>query len=116
MQNHQLDNRDRQDGWPSGTRRTIQFESGLNVRTGASPGSGRKNPGNLMTPGAEIKLDWTKLLNGDRRRPSSSDKPIEHRFAFERDYDRLLFSTPVRRLADKTQVSRLSETTAFEPG
>ncbi|MGH6711084.1 MAG: dGTP triphosphohydrolase, partial [Bradyrhizobium sp.] len=57
-----------------------------------------------MTPRVEIKLEWKKLLNGDRRRPSSSDKTIEHRFAFERDYDRLLFSTPVRRLADKTQV------------
>lgn len=57
-----------------------------------------------MTPSAQIELDWKKLLNGDRRRPSSADKPIEHRVAFERDYDRLLFSTPVRRLADKTQV------------
>jgi dGTPase len=53
---------------------------------------------------APAKLNWTKLLNGDRRRKSSADKPVEHRVAFERDYDRLLFSTPVRRLADKTQV------------
>jgi dGTPase len=58
----------------------------------------------MTIAGSAIKLDWAKLLNGNRRRPSSSDKPTEHRCAFERDYDRLLFSTPVRRLADKTQV------------
>jgi dGTP triphosphohydrolase len=52
----------------------------------------------MTKSGAQVKLDWTKLLNGDRRRKSSSDKPVEHRVSFERDYDRLLFSTPVRRL------------------
>ena len=31
------------------------------------------------------------------------------RTAFEQDYDRLLFSTPVRRLADKTQVFPLEK-------
>jgi dGTPase len=30
--------------------------------------------------------------------------PLGHRSVFQQDYDRLLFSTPVRRLADKTQV------------
>jgi dGTPase len=53
------------------------------------------------------RLDWTKLLNGKRRKPSSAPSPqkgVEHRIALERDFDRLLFSTPVRRLADKTQV------------
>ncbi|MEI9923543.1 MAG: dNTP triphosphohydrolase [Bradyrhizobium sp.] len=53
------------------------------------------------------RLDWTKLLNGKRRRPPAAPSPqkgVEHRIALERDYDRLLFSTPVRRLADKTQV------------
>jgi dGTPase len=58
----------------------------------------------MKTSGAPSGLNWEKLLNGNRRRQSSADKPIEHRDAFERDYDRLLFSTPVRRLADKTQV------------
>jgi dGTPase len=58
----------------------------------------------MTISGVKIELDWEKLLNGNRRRKSSADKPTEHRFAFERDYDRLLFSTPVRRLADKTQV------------
>jgi dGTPase len=63
----------------------------------------------MTKSGAQVKLDWTKLLNGDRRRKSSSDKPVEHRVSFERDYDRLLFSTPVRRLADKTQVFPLEQ-------
>lgn len=53
------------------------------------------------------RLDWSKLLNGERRKPKagpSAPKKGEHRIELERDYDRLLFSTPVRRLADKTQV------------
>lgn len=48
-------------------------------------------------------MDWSKLLNHERRRPSdrlSSDPRAE----FDRDYDRALFSTPVRRLQDKAQV------------
>lgn len=35
--------------------------------------------------------------------------PTEGRSIFQQDYDRLLFSTPVRRLADKTQVWPLDE-------
>jgi dGTPase len=35
--------------------------------------------------------------------------PMEHRSVFQQDYDRLLFSTPVRRLADKTQVWPMDE-------
>ncbi len=53
------------------------------------------------------KLDWNKLLNDRRRKPRSvakAKKTGEHRVELERDYDRILFSTPVRRLADKTQV------------
>lgn len=56
-------------------------------------------------------LDWGKLLNSERRKPKKAQaqdvaefKPIEVRTQIERDYDRILFSTPVRRLADKTQV------------
>ena len=61
-------------------------------------------------------LDWKKLLNDARRKDKvkakekkSSEgknevKKKEVRTEIERDYDRILFSTPVRRMADKTQV------------
>lgn len=48
-------------------------------------------------------MDWKILLNSERPRKSSSDQP-EHRIQFERDFDRTIFSTPVRRLQDKAQV------------
>ncbi|MGD1878375.1 MAG: dGTP triphosphohydrolase [Kiloniellaceae bacterium] len=55
-------------------------------------------------------FEWKKLLSkfrlsGDSDNPSSED----HRTAWERDYDRLVFSAPVRRLADKTQVFPLEK-------
>lgn len=40
---------------------------------------------------------------------SAKQTPIGHRSVFQQDYDRLLFSTPVRRLADKTQVWPMDE-------
>lgn len=40
---------------------------------------------------------------------SSSLSTDTHRSVFQQDYDRLLFSTPVRRLADKTQVWPMEE-------
>jgi dGTPase len=62
-------------------------------------------------------LEWGKLLCSDRR--PKADAPagtksavateIEYRTEIERDYDRILFSTPVRRMADKTQVFPLEK-------
>lgn len=53
-------------------------------------------------------LSWDKLLNQTRRKdlagsPESLDTGAG-RTEFERDYDRILFAAPTRRLADKTQV------------
>jgi len=47
-------------------------------------------------------MDWKKLLNPDRRRKSTISG--DHRAEFERDFDRAVFSTPVKRLQDKAQV------------
>ncbi|MGI2114905.1 dGTP triphosphohydrolase [Shewanella frigidimarina] len=56
-------------------------------------------------------MDWKKLLNGARRKDihGTEDQKIgtataNGRIEIERDYDRILFATPTRRLADKTQV------------
>ena len=60
------------------------------------------------------RLDWKNLLSDKRQPPLASSKSPdskqspsksqESRTAFERDYDRIIFSTPFRRLAGKTQV------------
>ena len=56
---------------------------------------------------------WPLWLNPQRRRSSRQGSAqtelwqmtnAQPRTAFERDYDRVLFSSPVRRMADKTQV------------
>ncbi|MCL2073326.1 MAG: dNTP triphosphohydrolase [Marinilabiliaceae bacterium] len=49
-------------------------------------------------------MNWTKLLS--TKRTGQSGKMIEHhdRSQFQRDYDRLIFSSPFRRMQDKTQV------------
>jgi dGTPase len=50
-------------------------------------------------------MNWEQLLAGsDNQRQGRSD-----RSAFERDYDRIIFSYPFRRLQDKTQVFPLPE-------
>jgi dGTPase len=55
----------------------------------------------------EMKMKWDKLLSEVRVRdffvqPERREK--NNRTEFERDYDRAIFSTPVRRMHDKTQV------------
>jgi dGTPase len=62
-----------------------------------------------------VTLDWERLLTTERRSSVVGDlstpsaEAIEYRTEIERDYDRILFSTPVRRLADKTQVFPLDK-------
>ena len=58
-------------------------------------------------------LTWDRLLNQVRRKdlhesPESMGTGTG-RTEFERDYDRILFATPTRRLADKTQVFPMEE-------
>lgn len=55
------------------------------------------------------QLSWNNLLNSDRRKPSSNQTLNEKRLEIERDYDRILFCAPIRRLADKTQVFPLEK-------
>jgi len=54
-------------------------------------------------------MDWRQLLNKQRLgKPSASSR--ETRSEFQRDYDRIVFSTAFRRLQSKTQVFPLPET------
>ena len=62
-------------------------------------------------------LKWKRLLNPIRRKdlhgsPESINTGVG-RQEIERDYDRIIFSTPIRRLADKTQVFPLEENDAI---
>jgi len=47
-------------------------------------------------------MNWKQLLNP--KRPRKSSMGDDDRVQFERDYDRSIFSTPVKRLQDKAQV------------
>ncbi|MER2490524.1 deoxyguanosinetriphosphate triphosphohydrolase family protein [Catenovulum sediminis] len=53
-------------------------------------------------------LNWNQLLNGQRRKDKhglgSTVLSANGRIELERDYDRILFATPTRRMGDKTQV------------
>lgn len=52
-------------------------------------------------------LAWKDLLSPQRRKPKEPTVPLSiavGRKELERDYDRILFAAPTRRLADKTQV------------
>jgi dGTPase len=47
-------------------------------------------------------MKWEELLSTERARPTTSSG--DHRAQFERDFDRAIFSTPIKRLQDKAQV------------
>ena len=54
-------------------------------------------------------MNWRQLLSADRLGKSQSVKAGQARSEFERDYDRIIFSYPFRRLQDKTQVIPLPD-------
>jgi len=54
-------------------------------------------------------MDWLQLLNPNRLGQQSAAPHSASRSQFERDYDRIIFSHPFRRLQDKTQVVPLPE-------
>ncbi|HGN0026093.1 TPA: hypothetical protein ACKRFQ_002216 [Proteus mirabilis] len=59
-------------------------------------------------------MEWVQLLNDNRRKDKIQDKTKkiksdETRYELERDFDRILFCAPTRRLADKTQVFPLEK-------
>jgi dGTPase len=49
-------------------------------------------------------LDWNKLLCTERERERTTIASNDYRNDFESDYDRVVFSSPFRRLQDKAQV------------
>ena len=49
-------------------------------------------------------MDWSSLLNDERPRRTTGTDPDDPRSEFDRDFDRAVFSTPVKRLQDKAQV------------
>ena len=58
---------------------------------------------------ATAPMRWEQLLSDRRLRDKPRPPSPEPRNEFERDYDRILFSKPFRRLMDKTQVFPMPE-------
>lgn len=54
------------------------------------------------------KMEWYKLLSAERERPSRTLE-LPFRNAFDKDYERVISSSSVRRLQDKAQVFPLQE-------
>lgn len=53
------------------------------------------------------RLRWDKLLNGNRVRTSESFYHKQHRNEFDKDYDRIIYSSSLRRLQDKAQLCKV---------
>ena len=52
-----------------------------------------------------MKMDWEKLITTKRfGLENYHDEKQQDRTEFQRDFDRLIFSSPFRRLQNKTQV------------
>lgn len=54
-------------------------------------------------------MNWIQLLSSQRSGEATAQAPEINRSRFEQDYDRVIFSSPFRRLQDKTQVFPLPE-------
>ena len=55
-------------------------------------------------------MDWSQLLSNKRLGQEGQPQRKDDRTEFQRDYDRLIFSAPFRRLQNKTQVFPLPRT------
>jgi dGTPase len=55
------------------------------------------------------KMEWTQLLKRQRLGKHEEEEKITARTCFQQDFDRIVFSSPFRRLKDKTQVYSLSK-------
>ena len=60
-------------------------------------------------------MNWNQLLSGKRFGMEEYHERKHERTDFQRDYDRLIFSSPFRRLQNKTQVFPLPGS-IFVPG
>src|SRR3954447_11577343 len=56
-----------------------------------------------------MSMPWPQLLCADRRGSSRPAGAEPQRSAFQRDWDRIIFSSAFRRLQDKTQVFPLAK-------
>ena len=56
-----------------------------------------------------VMIEWNQLLIRHRLGKDIPEDPKTSRTCFQRDYDRLVFSSPLRRLKDKTQVLSLAK-------
>ena len=56
-----------------------------------------------------MMMEWEKLLTKKRLGKNSPEDLESARTCFQRDYDRIVFSSPFRRLKDKTQVFSLPQ-------